>query len=346
MLFHAVIVLFVANVACHTTAQADAGTTNDIFSYTAKHEQAVTKALEDPQRHLSYFNHDPALPLAERHAEMNETLLAWHKRFDSRTNYANSVLSDEDRKVIAEAFALLPPRTREVLQERLVAFYFLDNYLGSGLTDWIVDEENNVYAYIVFNPKTLRTTLSEWVSKKENTAFIRNKGEEVVVDVGEGGTGFYYILLHESTHAVDYVTGQTPYVEIYTYVQTKRKGNMAFVKDIWNAYAKPVDTYTFPLRDRISFYGMGGGPHIPFADAHSVYADLTTTPFCSLYASLSWAEDLAEYLTFYHLTEKDGRPYTVSLVKDGKTNATFSPMAGKPVRARAPIIERTFYTTR
>ena len=63
-------------------------------------------------------------------------------------------------------------------------------------------------------------------------------------------------------------------------------------------------------------YSQGG--KIPLADAPRVYDALQKTPFVSLYGSLNWTDDLAEYVAAYHLTEVLKQPYRIVIREDDR----------------------------
>ena len=56
-----------------------------------------------------------------------------------------------------------------------------------------------------------------------------------------------------------------------------------------------------------------------------MYQGLSKTPFVSLYSCQMWAEDLAEFVAFYHLHHKLGQPYSISVLKNGKTVYRYEP---------------------
>ena len=63
----------------------------------------------------------------------------------------------------------------------------------------------------------------------------------------------------------------------------------------------------------------------------------------SLYSTLNWAEDIAEYLTFYHLSEKMKTRVEIRVSKDGCEIYRLEPMKKPAIRARIAGMEM-FYT--
>lgn len=114
----------------------------------------------------------------------------------------------------------------------------------------------------------------------------------------------------------------------------------AFTKGIWlnrNAVAFTLsDSLLMKTRFR-------GGTLLHVAHASRVYAILKRSPFVSLYSTSSCHEDLAEFLTVYHLTRKLNQPFRVVITDNGKEIAAYKPMKSKWVRSRVKLLKR-FYT--
>jgi hypothetical protein len=152
--------------------------------------------------------------------------------------------------------------------------------------------------------------------------------------------GLAYALFHEATHAVDYVKGITPFVEpglleIY-WPERNTKGNIFF--NVWQDYSIPRSGRDFSGRDRIKFYGLGGGPKLEMKEAPALYKGLAASPFISSYGSKNWAEDLAEFATFQMITAKLGQPYIITLSGFGK-DMIFKPMSSSKRKRGAEIMK-------
>ena len=164
---------------------------------------------------------------------------------------------------------------------------------------------------------------------------------EIRVDCGKTIPGFYYILLHESAHAVDYVLNITPFVdEEYKKHLNIKKTKTEFTKNCWAGYNIPKGRFMFAKR--VSFYGMDK-QKLKASEAVAVYKDLARSPFASLYGSMSWAEDLAELVTFYHIAHTLKQPYAIHVVHKKKKIFSVYPMEAAAVIERLPLLE-TFYS--
>jgi hypothetical protein len=150
----------------------------------------------------------------------------------------------------------------------------------------------------------------------------------------------FYVLLHEATHVVDLCLGITPALGS----GDPSAGGVpagAFTDGIWIGHTIPSPRYRDPLLERIKFRV---GKAMAIDQAESVYASLRRTPFVSLYGSSTWYEDLAEYVTLYHLTEVLGQPYRIVLRREGKEVIAYEPMKSDLVRGRAGQMKKHFYS--
>ncbi|MCX5797492.1 MAG: hypothetical protein NTY77_18525 [Elusimicrobia bacterium] len=217
--------------------------------------------------------------------------------------------------------------------------YFVKNFTGNGMSDWLLDESGQVYAWLVLNPAAFRKTISETLAAREASVFKGDAG--VTVDCGTRYQGVLYTILHEGLHVYDYVRGVTPYVEDMVVYATRGGQGLGVSWDVWQSKNEPRPGSDYPGRDKLRFYGLGGGPAIPAADAAKVYKGLMNSPFPSLYGSRSWAEDAAELFTFYHLTRALKQPYAIRVA--GREPMILSPMKGGKAFGRAQGLYGSFY---
>jgi hypothetical protein len=241
--------------------------------------------------------------------------------------YIPYIPSETEMDEIRNYLNLLPQSYMQTLQERLIGIYFLDNWNGSGAADYVFDSDNEVYAYIVVNPEIMKHDASEWITYRENTCFLIDEQIDreitITIDCGKEYTGLMLLLLHESSHVMDYTHHYTPYV-VEGIGQPVSETD--FLQDVWLDYDFPVEDADFSLREDITFYGKNGGPLIHASQASELYHELENTPFVSLYASLNWAEDFAEYCMWYYFTEELYQPYRIIVTRDGTAEVIYEPM--------------------
>jgi hypothetical protein len=204
-----------------------------------------------------------------------------------------------------------------------------------------------VYLILIINPETIDTGMSAWMTYRENTCFKAGEDAVIEVDCGEEYAGLMYVLLHEGTHIVDYIHHITPYVERDMRILAGQEisETTPFVDAVWADYYTPVETYRGSLLKEVTFYGFSGGPLVARRNAADLYRELQNTPFASLYGSMNWAEDLAEYVTWYHYTRELRQPYFIHLrygIDDVQSDLSLEPMERESVLSRHRAIDR-FY---
>jgi uncharacterized pyridoxamine 5'-phosphate oxidase family protein len=304
----------------------------------------LAEALKNPVKNLESYKYDPSTPLEERVRDIPDFLLDALKKWDERDDYRPYSLSGVERKIISDCMDLLPPLCSRIMKERLIGIYFVENFLGSGWTDWVFDKKGNIYCYMTFSPHVLKGDLSEIITAKEMTCYKKSdKDMKVHIDCGNKYSGFQYILIHEAVHAVDYVENITPFVEPdLQEIQKRKLSKNEFTDNVWKEYSIPVSEYEYLYRDKVTFYGFSGGPKIDIEDALDVYKGLSQTPYISIYGSKNWAEDIADFVAFYHIVKKLGQPYIINVNKGNDTVYTYEPLGSKLVSKRFKAI-KVFY---
>jgi hypothetical protein len=201
---------------------------------------------------------------------------------------------------------------RKAFQEKLLGIFFVENFTGNGMSNWVLDERRKVHAWIVINPASFEKSLSETLTGREASVFQGDAG--VKVDCGTRYPGVLYTLLHEGLHAYDYVQGVTPYVERMVVQATRGDKGEGVSWDVWQGIQQPKPEADFAYRDKLHFYGLGGGAVIPAADA-------------------------AELFVFHHITRVLKQPYAVRI----KGKAAAEPMAAGGARERAERLYAGLY---
>jgi hypothetical protein len=311
------------------------------------HSSPRTKLLRTldatPAKNLQSYEYDRTSTVISRVTSAPAFILSFWNKTDKTTDYSSYAPTQDELRMIGDYLQKLPRHYQEVLQQRLVAIYFVNNLRGSGATDYILDAQGDIYTIMLFNPNTLRTDLSKWLTYRENSCFIRNAADvKIDINCGTKYTGFLYALVHESTHVVDYVESYTPYIEKnIAIIKEVKATSTPFTKNIWKDLAVPLLFYDFPNRKNVTFYG-DGGPNINISDARELYEHLMVTPFVSLYGSMNWAEDFADSMTFYHITHVLGQPYEIRYAKNGDLVRAFRPMESTKVKERFSLLRELY----
>ncbi len=291
-----------------------------------------------PAHQYKNFTFDPQTSIVQRIKKKPDFILKYLADLDNRKDYTIYTPTKMETEIISDYINKLPPLNRKTMKERLLAVYFINNFTSSGLTEWVVDENGKMFAFMVFNPNVLKKNITELLSFKEITNFIQEKNWDIILDCGTKYSGFFYILIHESTHIVDYVHRITPYTEpSLKNLYPDMKTSTPFTLGYWNDYYKPDTEFAF--RSKITFYGIGKGPALKYSEAPEIYKNLAMSPFPTLYSSISWAEDIAEFVTFYHLTEKLHQKFSIQVYKNKKPVYTHEPMNSPLVRKRFDALQ-------
>jgi hypothetical protein len=248
-------------------------------------------------------------------------------------------LTETERRRLSAAIAALPPLHRRVLAERLRSLSFLDGMPNTALASTVNPDEPYRLFDITFRAGVLGEDVSTFLTQKERTCFD-SAGSALSVAIEAGTTdAIAYVLLHEATHIVDSSLSLTP---------ARRPGNQPkggppatpFTKGIWSERTIIDPRYRDPLLERVKFRAKG--ETLPIDRAESVYEALRRTPFASLYGSSNWHDDLAEYVTWYHLTQKLEQPYRIVIRDAGREAFAYEPMKSQIVRSRFDQMDR-FY---
>lgn len=296
-----------------------------LFSCSTVKESSRT-VPENPVFHLANYDFDPESSLHDRVGPVPDHVLTYLEDLDD-ADYSNYDPTENELQMINDYLDLLPPLHKEVLQRRLVGIYFLEPFLGGGLSEYVLSEEDEIHAFIVFNAETLHQDLSTWITYRENTAFEPEEGWKIESDCGTEYTAFIHILLHEATHVVDFEYGITP--ELRGFIpsidgEREEPGiPYEFSEDIWNGFTDVKRKYDFDSRAGIAFYGLHGGPFLKASEADRVYRALADSPFVSLYGATTSAEDLAELAAWYHINGKLGQPNRIICTRPGKEKLIF-----------------------
>lgn len=297
------------------------------------------------------------LPLPEKLSDRvyptPKFILDFYKDFDKdymdpKNPYMAYTPGEEELKVIRSIIDNIPAKMAADISPRFLGVYFIENMVGSAMTDFLYDGDD-IYTFIVFNPKVLRMSASEWITDKEKSAFQMDSTEyDLKIDIGDDIPGFYYIFYHEFAHAYDYVFKVTPgeksmpSAEQYLLDLRNRKGcaDYPFVCRTWESYHVPHEGTDFDGRDRVTFYGLNNGPHIKISEAAGIYRALEESPYVSLYGAQSWMEDFAEYVAMYVSSETLGRPWELSITKNGAEIYHMSqPIRRGNIASRRKIVE-------
>lgn len=288
-------------------------------------------------RHLDNYNFNKENSFSQRINVSGDMVLKYMREMDSHPNYTLYNPTESEKSMLEEYLCLLPPYIYDLCKKRLVGIYFLNDFYGSGLTDFIYGENGEIYTILALNPLVFEKNISQLFTYKDNSCFKNeNRDIRLEIEISNSYKGLLYILFHETAHIVDYVERETPYV----HMTMKRLGfvkdnNALFTDQYWSAYRIPIETLELKYNDSLRFYAEEDERLISNRNMISVYRELEGSPFCSLYSTSNWAEDYAEYISLYYMTQVLKLKYNIKIFENEKLIYKYAPFENEQVLKRA-----------
>lgn len=308
-------------------------------------DAAGDSALSDKLKLFERYEPHLALPLAERVRTMPDDLLKFLIDFDRsigirNTDYRARTLTPGERALFMTYVGLLPEKYRTTFGNKLLAVYFVDNFAGAGLTDWVADNNGVFYYHMILNSDLLTRSLDDWLSWRENSFFAAGSPWSIRVRTGTDYRALLYGLLHEGGHVVDIEYHVTPYVDDLHRKVLKQQSEVSdFTRGVWEGQNKPVAAYDFNNQDRLNVYGIFDRELVPGSEMQTMFLQLRKTPFVSFYGGTSWLEDFADLITYHHIERNMGGAIRVEFYKGEKLVKRISPTKRKLGEERKKLIK-------
>lgn len=307
---------------------------------------SVENILTHPTKQFSNYTFIKSSEILKKVQPIPPFLLSTMREWDGDSNYSPYFPTKSELKIIKKSYEKTSSIQKEIFKNHLLGLYFISNLQGSGYTDWVPGKNGELYCFIVMSSSVFSKNLDQILTYRENSAFRDKVGTNsftINISCSDRLNGFMYVLLHEGAHVCDYVLKLTPFVEpALSELYGLSFVNSGYVKNIWKTYKEPVSSYDFHNRENLTFYGFGGGPKLENAAAGEIFSNLSNTPFISLYSVHNWAEDFAEFSTFYQLTKKFGLKYEIIVESgDGKVRR-YRPLDNQLAKSRIRQYE-SFY---
>lgn len=286
------------------------------------------------------FGLDPGKALIQRVGETPDSVLAIFREAGmSPKPYS---LTDDDRQKLIAAIAILPPLHQAVLKQRLRRISLLNDMPNTALTSVIDSTESYPLFDITIRAAILKQSAADWLKEKEGSCFQGNESKfSLRVDIGNI-TAIQYVLLHEATHVVDATRAITPSISQNPEAALPASPT-PFTLGIWEDARTPVSRYLNEELMAIRF--RRGGKATDSSNMKNLYEALGRTPFVSLYGSSARTEDLAEYLTVYHLTQKLHQPFKISVYEGDREVLVHDPMKSEITRSRFDLMNQFYELT-
>jgi len=294
--------------------------------------------LSDGYHNIADYKFDPNSTIDSRIQVITDSTLKLLMEFDQRNDYQPYMPTISEMKMFTEYYKIIPSVNRKIMQTSLVRIYFIKNFLGAGMADYVLSEDRKVYAILYINPQVFTTGISEWITYRENSMFIKSDDIHLNINCGKKYTALMYIMLHETSHIVDYVQPRTPFVEPdFARIQGLSGDMTPFVKEVWDSYNVIDKKMGITENNELHPYGIYPAS-LDASKISLVYEKLSHTPIISANSARNWAEDFADMITFYHLTQKLKQPFRITISEKGKADIVYEPMKLSQPPARLSVI--------
>lgn len=286
-----------------------------------------------PNPELLKFGVDSRTPLTARVVKAGGTTM--HYSDGTSAVWTDHPLTDADRRKLEAALEKLSPLQTTVLRERLHSISFVDGMTNANaMTSRVLSGPaiNSVFD-IQISARVLDETVSQFLTRKDSQTFD-DAGSTFRVSIEAGSMdALAFVLLHEATHAVDMTYHLTPQVGPSTPISDATQTD--FARGVWQGVTLPAPAYTTDLLSTVR-----ARKPIPISQAAAFYADLSRTPFPTIYAMRGVMEDVCELLALRELTGRLGQPYRIEVRDGDRVVYSYEPMKSPLVRSRLPALAR------
>jgi predicted metallopeptidase len=314
------------------------------------------KIKNHPAWKLPYWKKYMSKPVAERIYVADQKLVEMIHLQNLHADYpevpSKSNVTDSFIREVKQAFAEIPKSAREHLKTRFAGVYLMKGFGGTGITDYIYDENDNIkYAYVVLDSEVLKKrTANEWATWKESTPFKadpRYRIEAIIEDKKNNNrkNAIQYILIHELAHVASANSDFHPPWNPEYMKKMYKKGKYPFFDLSWRLSRDKTKFFakdSFFEQKNVVYYW---GAKLEMKDAFRVYSEIEKRDFPTLYAVTHFGDDFAEsYVTYIHSVLMK-KPFAVNIYKDDKLLKSFKLCWGTPRCAKKEKLLKKYFNT-
>jgi hypothetical protein len=274
---------------------------------------------------LAYWQQTLKLPLSQRIGPAPPELIDFLRLDTIAQSIPNKprapTLTPDFINDVMAAFDELPQSVKNLLSNKLLGIYFIEDIGGTGFTDMVFDMNGNpVAGFVVLDPSLLiKKKANDWATWKENTPFMPGREFRLVAEIETASqnnrkNAIQYILLHELAHVIsiggtihpmwNIAPKDVPTLAPYAFFQL----SWARSKDD-SRYESLFDA-NFPQRPDVVYYF---GAKLAANQMLRTYENLERTNFVTLYGATRPGDDFAEAFVSYVHTVVMKRPFAVRL---------------------------------
>jgi len=133
-----------------------------LFSCKNQHQNNIY-----PIQRLENYNGNVNYSVEEKILAAPEIIINSLNEMDNVNNYASYELDDNERQLFMNYYSTIPLKYKNIVNEKVVGIYFVDNFLGGGMTEPIFDSKGNMYMALFFNPEILHRSVTDLFSAVE-----------------------------------------------------------------------------------------------------------------------------------------------------------------------------------
>lgn len=250
-------------------------------------------------------------------------------RIDNKLNGYNMVPKPakdwkEFAAEVAQAIDEFPPEVRRHLNEHVTGIFLVTDLGSSAFTDVLRDFANHPLGFIVLDTQALNRKANDWATWRENTPFGTSAGPEVRVIIEPEARDLRkntiaYIILHELGHLIGVAKGC--HANWWVDDDPANYGFSAMSWILRNGIVSSKWDAMFHDRNKVRFYADEKS-RLSADRIMSIYNDLEKTDYVSLYGATGIYDDFAETYAMYVHVVLQGRPWNLSVFRDGASMLT------------------------
>jgi len=124
--------------------------------------------LQRPERQLKTYHPTFDPNVVNRVRPAPKEILQYLNKMDSTDKYSAYVPTSGELRLFSEYYALLPRKYQEIIGRNVVGIYFISNFAGGGMADFLFDENGKMYTALYFGSSWTR--VGEFAGKVSDNA--------------------------------------------------------------------------------------------------------------------------------------------------------------------------------
>ncbi|RPJ04993.1 MAG: hypothetical protein EHM28_12995, partial [Spirochaetaceae bacterium] len=150
--------------------------------------------LRFPAKHAENYSFDLTSDLSSRVKIAPDFLINYLEIGDSTDRYDKYTLSVEDALLVEIYLTAIPAKFQDMMKQKCIGLFFVKDFMGGGMTDFVFDKSGNMYVYMILNPAILKTPLSEWIWYRDTSTFRMEEKYKISNSLGREYMGLIHTL--------------------------------------------------------------------------------------------------------------------------------------------------------